>query len=231
MLVAPLPADEAREVELVKGPNIASLPDFEPLPDELELPVLLKMGDDISTDEILRAGTEVLPFRSNIPEIADFAFDVVDETYPARAPGGPRRRRHASSAAPTTGRAARASTPPSPRATSAAGRDARQGVRAHPLAEPRQLRGRAAASSPTRSRPTFGFLERMGRLGELGARHDLPYHIVGSDAAAVVLRVGPGVTKWQPGDRVTVHCNYVDLEGSGGPRGLDAGRGPEDLGV
>ncbi len=64
--------------------------------------------------------------------------------------------------------------------------------------------------------PTFGFLERMSRLGELGARHDLPYHIVGSDAAAVVLRTGPGVTKWKPGDRVTVHCNYVDMEGPQG---------------
>jgi crotonyl-CoA reductase len=60
--------------------------------------------------------------------------------------------------------------------------------------------------------PTFGFLEGMGRLGELGERHNLPYHIVGSDAAAVVLRTGPGVTRWKPGDRVTVHCNYVDLE-------------------
>ena len=64
--------------------------------------------------------------------------------------------------------------------------------------------------------PTFGFLERMARLGELGARHDLPYHIVGSDAAAVVVRTGPGVTRWKPGDRVTVHCNYVDLEGPEG---------------
>jgi crotonyl-CoA reductase len=64
--------------------------------------------------------------------------------------------------------------------------------------------------------PTFGFLERMGRTGELGARHDLDYHIVGSDAAAVVLRTGPGVTHWKPGDRVTVHCNYVDLEGPEG---------------
>ena len=63
---------------------------------------------------------------------------------------------------------------------------------------------------------TFGFLERLGREGELGARHDLPYHIVGSDAAGVVLRTGPGVTRWQPGDRVTVHCNYVDLEGPEG---------------
>jgi crotonyl-CoA reductase len=64
--------------------------------------------------------------------------------------------------------------------------------------------------------PTFGFLERMGRTGVLGARHDLDYHIVGSDAAAVVLRTGPGVTQWRVGDRVTVHCNYVDLEGPAG---------------
>ena len=59
---------------------------------------------------------------------------------------------------------------------------------------------------------TFLFLERYAREGELGARHDLDYHIVGSDAAAVVLRTGPGVTQWKPGDRVTVHCNYVDME-------------------
>ncbi len=59
---------------------------------------------------------------------------------------------------------------------------------------------------------TFRFLERYGKESELGARHDLPYHIVGSDAAGVVLRTGPGVTQWAPGDRVTVHCNYVDLE-------------------
>jgi aconitate hydratase len=84
-LVPPLPADEARDVELVKGPNISTLPDVEPLPDTLELPVLLTLGDDISTDEILRAGAEVLPFRSNIPAIADFAFDVIDDTYPTRA--------------------------------------------------------------------------------------------------------------------------------------------------
>lgn len=59
---------------------------------------------------------------------------------------------------------------------------------------------------------TFRFLERFGKESDLGARHDLPYHVVGSDAAAVVLRTGPGVTQWSPGDRVTVHCNYVDLE-------------------
>jgi aconitate hydratase len=85
LLLAPLPLEEAREVEIVKGPNIATLPDFEPLPDELELEVLLETGDDVSTDEILRAGAAVLPYRSNIPEIARFAFDVIDDTYHERA--------------------------------------------------------------------------------------------------------------------------------------------------
>ena len=85
MLEPPLPIEKARKVELVKGPNIASLPDFEGLPDEFDLPVLLKVGDDISTDEIMRAGAEVLPFRSNIPEIAKFVYDGVDAEYPDRA--------------------------------------------------------------------------------------------------------------------------------------------------
>ena len=58
--------------------------------------------------------------------------------------------------------------------------------------------------------PTFGFLERLGRESRWGARHDLPYHVVGSDAAGVVLRVGSAVRNWRPGDRVVVHCNYVD---------------------
>ena len=66
--------------------------------------------------------------------------------------------------------------------------------------------------------PTFAFLERLGRESSLGARHDLDYHIMGSDAAGVVLRTGPGVTRWAPGDEVTVHCNYVDMEG---PEGHD----------
>jgi aconitate hydratase len=82
---APLPPEVSAAVELVKGPNIVSLPEFEPLPDELELPVLLKVGDDVSTDEIMPAGARVLPFRSNIPQISRFCFEVVDETYPDRA--------------------------------------------------------------------------------------------------------------------------------------------------
>ena len=68
-----------------KGPNIASLPTFVPLSDTIEGPVLLKVGDDVSTDEIMPAGTRVLPFRSNIPRIAEFSFDIIDPTYAARA--------------------------------------------------------------------------------------------------------------------------------------------------
>ncbi|WHS35867.1 aconitate hydratase [Auritidibacter ignavus] len=85
MLLAPLPEDQAREVELVKGPNISSLPDFDPLPDTVELPVLLVMDDDVSTDEIMPAGSRVLPYRSSIPRISDFCFERIDATYPQRA--------------------------------------------------------------------------------------------------------------------------------------------------
>ena len=58
--------------------------------------------------------------------------------------------------------------------------------------------------------PTFGFLDRLGRESVWGARHALGYHVVGSDASGVVLRTGSLVRNWKPGDRVTIHCNYVD---------------------
>jgi crotonyl-CoA reductase len=58
--------------------------------------------------------------------------------------------------------------------------------------------------------PTFGFLDRLAREGEWGARHALPYHVIGSDASGVVVNVGSAVRNWMPGDRVTVHCNHVD---------------------
>ena len=58
--------------------------------------------------------------------------------------------------------------------------------------------------------PTFGFLSRLGKESKWGARHDLPYHVVGSDASGVVLQVGSAVRNWKPGDKVTVHCNHVD---------------------
>ncbi len=88
MLVAPVPPEEGRKVSLRKGPNIVSLPQFEPIPDEYEASVLLKVGDDISTDEIMPAGNEILPFRSNIPEISKFVFNVVDPGYYERAMEG-----------------------------------------------------------------------------------------------------------------------------------------------
>jgi len=64
--------------------------------------------------------------------------------------------------------------------------------------------------------PTFTFLRRYGRLSPLTARHDLPYHVVGSDLAGVVLRTGPGVTVWKPGEEVVAHCLSVELESSDG---------------
>jgi len=84
MLVAPLPADQARAQELVKGPNIASLPDLDPLPDSVEAAVELKVGDNVSTDEILPAGAQVLPLRSNIPAISEFVFARIDADYAHR---------------------------------------------------------------------------------------------------------------------------------------------------
>ncbi|HYW35274.1 MAG TPA: aconitate hydratase [Balneolaceae bacterium] len=82
MLLAP--PENGEDVELVKGPNISTMPDFDELSD-FKVPVLLKMGDNISTDEILRAGAEVLPYRSNIPEISKFTLDVVDKNFHDRA--------------------------------------------------------------------------------------------------------------------------------------------------
>ena len=63
---------------------------------------------------------------------------------------------------------------------------------------------------------TFSFLERYGRLSPLSKRHDLPYHVVGSDLSGVVLRTGPGVHLWKPGDEVVAHCLSVELESPDG---------------
>ena len=83
MVIVP-PADGSR-VEIVRGPNIAPLPEMEPLPDALEGPVLLKVGDNITTDHIMPGGAQVLPLRSNIPAISEFTFSRVDPEFPARA--------------------------------------------------------------------------------------------------------------------------------------------------
>jgi aconitate hydratase len=84
LFVAPLAPEESRRIKLEKGPNILSLPDFDAMPTELELPVMLKVGDDISTDEIMPAGSRVLPYRSNIPKISEFVFDMFDPGYGQR---------------------------------------------------------------------------------------------------------------------------------------------------
>jgi aconitate hydratase len=83
MLIPPAPP--GGHVELVKGPNIESLPPLDPLPDRVEGPVLIKLGDNISTDEIMPAGERVLPYRSNIPVISTFVFAGVDASYYQRA--------------------------------------------------------------------------------------------------------------------------------------------------
>ena len=85
MLEAPLAPEPAGRVELVKGANISSLPDFEALPNRIEAPVALKVGDDVSTDSIMPAGARALPYRSNIPKLAEFTFTQIDKSYPARA--------------------------------------------------------------------------------------------------------------------------------------------------
>jgi aconitate hydratase len=167
-LVAPASSDEARTVELVKGPNIRSLPDLEPPADEIRGPVLLKLGDDVSTDEILPAGARVLPFRSNIPEIAKFAFEALDPDYYGRA-------RHVSGRGHVTQlwsgiepRARRAGA-----AVPGAARGHRQELRPDPPPESDQFRSppvrvcRRGGLRPDRSRRR-GARHRLGRLSRPG---------------------------------------------------------------
>ncbi|MCH2489049.1 MAG: aconitate hydratase [Flavobacteriales bacterium] len=79
------PPSSSEDIELIKGPNITSIPHINELQNTYEIPVLLKMGDNISTDEILKAGAEVLPFRSNLPEISKYSYIVIDPTFYDRA--------------------------------------------------------------------------------------------------------------------------------------------------
>jgi len=81
----PAPESETPGVEIVRGPNIAPLPQFPPLGDSLEGPVLLKVEDKITTDHIMPAGAKILPLRSNIPEISKYVFETVDPTFATRA--------------------------------------------------------------------------------------------------------------------------------------------------
>jgi aconitate hydratase len=79
------PADKPEEVEIVRGPNIGPLPLAEPMPEIIRGELLLKLGDNISTDTILPAGARILPLRSNIPAISQYVFNYVDSAFPQRA--------------------------------------------------------------------------------------------------------------------------------------------------
>jgi len=83
MIIPPL--SDSTKVEIKRGPNIKPLPDFEKLPESLECKVILKVGDNITTDDIMPAGNTVLPLRSNIPEISKFVYNQVDPEFPEKA--------------------------------------------------------------------------------------------------------------------------------------------------
>jgi len=80
-----IPPKKDKEIKIIKGPNIKEVPVKEPLQEKITAEVLLKLGDNITTDDILPAGTQVLPYRSNIPIISKFTFKNIDETFYERA--------------------------------------------------------------------------------------------------------------------------------------------------
>jgi Aconitase A len=81
LLIPPLPEEEAKKVEIIRGPNIVPLPAFDPLPETLEGVILLKVGDNITTDHIMPAGAQILPLRSNLPAISKFVYKNVDAEF------------------------------------------------------------------------------------------------------------------------------------------------------
>lgn len=84
-IIYPLTTEKAAQVAIVTGPNIVPFPEFASLPDQLDLTVVLKVGDNITTDHIMPAGNKVLPLRSNIPAISEHVFELVDADFPVRA--------------------------------------------------------------------------------------------------------------------------------------------------
>ena len=85
MIIKPLPFEEAMNVNILRGPNIKPLPTFSPLPNVLEGEVLIKLGDNITTDDIMPAGAKILPLRSNVPEISTHVFESKDSEFYKRA--------------------------------------------------------------------------------------------------------------------------------------------------
>lgn len=84
-ILAPAPAEEAKDLPILRGPNIKPFPDSRPQEDILKAPLVLKVGDNITTDHIMPAGSKILPYRSNIPHLSQFCFGVCDQTFPERA--------------------------------------------------------------------------------------------------------------------------------------------------
>ena len=84
-VLAPASPDEAKDVEVLRGPNIKKFPECRPQADTLRAELTLKVGDNITTDHIMPAGAKILPYRSNIPHLSQFCFGVCDKTFPERA--------------------------------------------------------------------------------------------------------------------------------------------------
>ena len=84
-VLQPLPPDQAAQAEVLRGPNIRPFPKGRKVPDSLCAQLVLKVGDNITTDHIMPAGAKVLPYRSNIPKMSEFCFEVCDADFPARA--------------------------------------------------------------------------------------------------------------------------------------------------
>ena len=84
-LIPPADEETAKTLEVLRGPNIKKFPDTFPQENTLTAPLLLKVGDNITTDHIMPAGAKILPYRSNIPHLSQFCFAVCDETFPERA--------------------------------------------------------------------------------------------------------------------------------------------------
>ena len=84
-IIPPAPESEAAELEVRRGPNIKEFPKSAPQFDTLECELVLKVGDNITTDHIMPAGAKILPYRSNIPYLSSFCFGVCDKTFPERA--------------------------------------------------------------------------------------------------------------------------------------------------
>lgn len=84
MIEPPASVEEAKNVEVLRGPNIKPFPKTEPLPADVSAKAILKVGDNITTDHIMPAGAKILPYRSNIPHLSQYCFAVCDETFPER---------------------------------------------------------------------------------------------------------------------------------------------------